>query len=266
MASAIELLPAVEEKPLPDVPAQSLPQWTVPDGAGSRYIDALWVALNTLATVAIVFMNKQYVWYAAFVPLLRLSSTLNDPQLRKSQISIAIWHFAATFLVLLTSTYRKWRLFKPVRLPVLKILPLSGFFACFLVLNNLSLANNPVGFYQLSKILTTPCVVFINFALFRKYISQDKLVAVLVTCVGVGLVSVESVRTNGIGTVIACAAFTTTACYQIWIGKKLGDLEVDAPQLLLNQSATAVWLLIPISFLFDVYPDFCKCRSDERLK
>lgn len=176
---------------------------------------------------------------------------------------IATWHFAATFLVLLASTYRRWRLFKAVRLPVLKVLPLSGLFAGFLILNNLSLASNPVGFYQLSKILTTPCVVLINFVLFRKYITQDKLLAVLVTCLGVGLVSVESVRTNSFGTVIACAAFTFTACYQIWIGKKLVDLDVDAPQLLLNQSAMAVWILIPISCLFDDYPDFCKFSIGE---
>lgn len=185
-------------------------------------------------------------------------STLSDPQLRKSQILIAIWHFAATFLVLLSATYRKWRLFTALRLPILKVLPLSAFFAGFLILNNLSLANNPVGFYQLSKILTTPCVVLVNFVLFRKYISQDKLIAVLVTCVGVGLVSVQSFKSNLFGTVIACAAFTTTACYQIWIGKKMEDLDVDAPQLLLNQCATAVWLLIPVSYAFDVFPNFCK--------
>lgn len=191
-------------------------------------------------------------------------STLSDPQLRKSQILIAIWHFAATFLVLLSATYRKWRLFTAVRLPILKVLPLSAFFAGFLILNNLSLANNPVGFYQLSKILTTPCVVLVNFVLFRKYISQDKLIAVLVTCVGVGLVSVQSFKSNLFGTVIACAAFTTTACYQIWIGKKMEDLDVDAPQLLLNQCATAVWLLIPVSYAFDVFPDFCKSLAVPR--
>ncbi|KXT05528.1 hypothetical protein AC578_3710 [Pseudocercospora eumusae] len=233
----------VEEKNTPIEAEQAvLPQWSTSGKAKSRFVDGLWVAMNTIATIVIVFMNKY---------------TLSDPQLRKSQILIAIWHFAATFLVLLLSaTYRRFRLFTAIRLPILQVLPLSAFFAAFLILNNLSLANNPVGFYQLSKILTTPCVVLVNFALFRKYISQEKLIAVLVTCVGVGLVSVQSVKSNFFGTVVACAAFTTTACYQIWIGKKMEDLEVDAPQLLLNQCATAVWLLIPVSYAFDVFPDF----------
>lgn len=244
--------------------SSNLLQWREPKKTASRYIDALWIALNTLATIGVVFMNKQCVPYCRHSTSEDFgsysTSTLSDPQLRKSQIMIAAWHFSATFLVLLASTYRKWRLFKAVRLPVLKILPLSGLFAGFLILNNLSLANNSVGFYQLSKILTTPSVVLINFVLFRKYISQDKLLAVSITCVGVGLVSVESVRTNSFGTVVASAAFILTACYQIWIGKKLVDLEVDAPQLLLNQSATAVCLLIPVSYLFDEYPDFCKSQ------
>ncbi|KAI5361941.1 Putative sugar phosphate transporter domain-containing protein [Septoria linicola] len=230
-----------EKTLLVDEQQQKPPQWEASDNLKSRFVDGLWVALNTIATIVIVFMNN----------------TLSDPQLRKSQVLIATWHFAATFLVLLlAATYRRWRLFEAVRIPIVKILPLSAFFAGFLILNNLSLANNPVGFYQLSKILTTPSVVFINFLLFRKYIARDKLVAVLITCVGLGLVSVESFKSNLAGTVIAGAAFTTTACYQIWIGKKIVDLGIDAPQLLLNQSATAVWLLIPVSLAFDVFPDF----------
>ncbi|EGP84389.1 unnamed protein product [Zymoseptoria tritici ST99CH_3D1] len=220
---------------------QSLPQWDVSENTRTRFIDFLCVALNASSTVLIVFLNKY---------------TLSDPQLRKSQILMAIWHFAATFFVLLLATRKPWRLFEPVRLPALQVLPLSAFFAGFLVLNNLSLAHNPVGFYQLSKILTTPSVVFINFLVFQKTIPREQFLAVLVTCVGVGLVSVQSFKGNALGTGIACAAFTTTACYQIWIGKKMADLKVDAPQLLLNQSVTAVALLIPVSMLVDVFPDF----------
>lgn len=141
-----------------------------------------------------------------------------------------------------------------------QIFRLSAFFAGFIILNNLSLTHNPVGFYQLSKILTTPCVVSINFVLFRKAISKEKLVAVLVTCLGMALVSVESVRSNLLGTVLASAAFTTTACYQVWIGKKIAELAVDAPQLLLNQSAASTCLLIPLSFAFDKLPDFCEFK------
>lgn len=173
-----------------------------------------------------------------------------------------MWHFTATFFILYVASDRRWRMFTPVRLPVAKVLPLSGFFAAFLILSNLSLATNPVGFYQLSKILTTPTVVFINLVFFSKQISQHRLAAVLVTCLGVALVSVDSFRTNLTGTVVACASFATTACYQIWIGERIVELDVDAPQLLLNQSATAVLILIPVCLLLDTIPDFCECFGD----
>lgn len=52
-------LTAIEEKTLlVEEPEQKLPQWTAPKPAKSRYVDALWVALNTIATIVIVFMNK----------------------------------------------------------------------------------------------------------------------------------------------------------------------------------------------------------------
>ena len=52
-------LTAIEEKTfLVEEPVQKLPQWTAPESAKSRYVDALWVALNTIATIVIVFMNK----------------------------------------------------------------------------------------------------------------------------------------------------------------------------------------------------------------
>ncbi|SMQ49433.1 unnamed protein product [Zymoseptoria tritici ST99CH_3D1] len=218
-----------------------LPRWRKSSQQRSRFIDALWVGLNASATIAIVFMNK-------FV--------FADPQLRKAQIMISMWHFAATFIVLCAASRGSRRLFTPIRLPTLQVLPLSAFFAGFLLLNNLSLATNPVGVYQLAKILTAPAVVWINFILFRKTIERNKILAVLITCTGVGIVSVDALRTNVIGTAIAGAAVTITACYQIWIGKKIVDLGVEAPQLLLNQSATAVCLLIPISLCIDTFPDF----------
>ena len=56
-------LTAIEEKTiLAEEPVQKLPQWTAPESAKSRYVDALWVALNTIATIVIVFMNKLSVW------------------------------------------------------------------------------------------------------------------------------------------------------------------------------------------------------------
>lgn len=59
-------LTAIEEKALlVEEQVQKLPQWATPEPAKSRYVDALWVALNTIATIVIVFMNKLSVWWSS---------------------------------------------------------------------------------------------------------------------------------------------------------------------------------------------------------
>ena len=166
-----------------------------------------------------------------------------------------MWHFICTFIVLYLATLHPFRLFPAIRLPLIQMLPISAFFAGFLLLGNLSLALNNVGFYQLAKVMTTPAVVLLNFVLFRKKISRDTLLAIIAVCLGVSLVNVQLALSNMLGTTIATAAFTVTALYQIWIGKKITDLKVTAPQLLLNQAPVSVLLLACVAPFIDKIPD-----------
>lgn len=185
-----------------------------------------------------------------------MNSVFSDPQLGKCQISIAIWHFTATSGLLYVSTSRPFRAFEAARIPILQVLPICIFFAGFLLLGNLSLALNDVDFYQLAKIMTTPTVVALSYVLFRKSIPSSALLAVVITCFGVALVTAKSFHTNAIGTIVAIAAFTVTALYQVWIGKKIEELNVSPPQLLFNQAPLSVMLLLLIAPFVDTVPDF----------
>ena len=167
-----------------------------------------------------------------------------------------MWHFLCTFLVLYIATLRPFSLFPAVRLPILQMLPISAFFAGFLLLGNLSLAFNTVGFYQLAKVMTTPTVVLLNFILFGTKVSKETLFAIAAVCVGVTLVNAKLALSNMLGTTIASAAFTVTALYQIWIGKKITDLNITAPQLLLNQAPVSVLLLACVAPFVDTAPNF----------
>ena len=168
---------------------------------------------------------------------------------------VVMWHFTATGLVLFFSTLAPFRAFKSVRLNLWNMLPVCGFFAGYVVLGNLSLTFNSIGFYQLSKVMTTPTVVLINFVLFKKMVTRYMLAAILGTCVGVSLTMDGEARTQLFGVIIATLAFCSTALYQIWIGKKIEDFAVSPPQLLLNQAPIAVCLLIPFVPFFDTVPD-----------
>ncbi|OAP54918.1 hypothetical protein AYL99_10618 [Fonsecaea erecta] len=204
-------------------------------------VNLLCVLLNTVSTVSIVFANK---------------IVFTDPQFRKFQLGTAAWHFTATTVLLYLATLRPFNFFKPVRLAVRDVLPLSTLFVGFLVLGNLSLALNTVSLYQLAKIMTTPTVVAINFVLFRKRLPNPLLVAILVSCLGVAMTNVAMVTSNPTGTLIAVAAFVTTAFYQIWIGKKVQELDVSAPALLLNQAPISVVMLLCLLPFTDTIPDF----------
>lgn len=190
------------------------------------------------------------------------NSVFSDPQLGKCQISIAIWHFTATSALLYASTRHPFRAFEAIRISMRQVLPICIFFAGFLLLGNLSLALNDVDFYQLAKIMTTPTVVALSYVLFRKSIPSSALLAVIITCFGVAMVTAKGFRTNTAGTIVATAAFTVTALYQVWIGKKIEELNISPPQLLLNQAPVSVVLLLLIAPFVDTMPDFSTVSSN----
>jgi len=124
----------------------------VQGGTRKQIIDGACIVLNIASTVTLVFLNKWCV--SSRVPTNKailisvLSRIFRDPQLKTMQISFAMWHFICTTIVLWIASKSPFRLFVPIRLPFLQMIPLCSFFAGFLILGNLSLAYNSVGFYQ----------------------------------------------------------------------------------------------------------------------
>jgi solute carrier family 35 protein E3 len=205
-----------------------------------KLITCFWIALNTFSTLGLIFLSKR---------------VFSDEQLHACQLMVVMWHFTATGLVLFFASRAPFRAFKAMRLNPWDMLPVCAFFAGYVVLGNLSLTYNSIGFYQLSKVMTTPCVVLINFVLFRKTVTRYMLAAIFATCIGVSFTINEAAKTQLFGVIIATLAFCSTALYQIWIGKKIEDFGVSAPQLLLNQAPISVLLLIPFVPFFDKIPD-----------
>jgi solute carrier family 35, member E3 len=183
-------------------------------------------------------------------------SIFNSPQLAEAQALFAMWHFACTSIVLYIASHKPFNLFEPVKIPVLAMLPQCILFSMSLLLGNFSLALNSVGFYQLAKIMTGPCVVLLNYLLFRKTVTMLIMSSLALVCIGVGMTNSSAAGTNPIGAVVSIVAFATTAMYQIWIGKKMEDFKVTSAQLLFNQAPLAVLLLIVIVPFSDTIPTF----------
>ncbi|TVY71396.1 Solute carrier family 35 member E3 [Lachnellula suecica] len=103
--------------------------------------------------------------------------------------------------------------------------------------------------------MTTPCVALLQYLLLSKPISLPTITALAAVCIGVALTNSNAAGTTSLGASIAIAAFTVTAFYQVWIGKKIKDFGVSSPQLLLNQAPISVGLLACLVPWCDTMPD-----------
>ena len=71
-----------------------------------------------------------------------------------------------------------------------QVFPLAAAFVGYVVLWNLSLQLNPVGFYQLAKIAITPALLVIEAVFYAKRPTRLELAAVGILCVGITLATV----------------------------------------------------------------------------
>jgi len=120
----------------------------------------LGLSINFFASICIVFINKWIYVHHGF-----------------PNITLTCIHFIVTYLGLVICSFLQ--IFKPRRLPILKMIPLSLSFCGFVVFTNLSLQNNTVGTYQLAKALTTPTIIGIHTLFYnRSYSTNIKLTIV----------------------------------------------------------------------------------------
>lgn len=178
-------------------------------------------------------------------------------------MATAIYHFSVTFVILLAASAglpKSVRVFEPIYIPVKRMISVSAFFSAAVVLGNVRLAYCSIGFFQLSKILLTPCTALLNYILFRKTTSRVRLIAIAVCCIGTAMTNTKEAITNPFATLIAFVSIVVAATYQIWIGKRMGDLKVSAPQLLLNQAPISVVILLFLLPFSSSRPDFGKIQ------
>jgi len=82
-------------------------------------------------------------------------------------------------------------------------------------LSNVSLQKNSVGFYQLAKLMVTPCLVAIDRLVYGRHATPLQALALLLSCVGVGLASVGDVQLHAYGATVASLAVATAATQKV---------------------------------------------------
>jgi solute carrier family 35 protein E3 len=118
--------------------------------------------------------------------------------------------------------------------------------ASFVFYNAASLVNlnvNTVGFYQISKILVTPMVMALNFALYSEGTTKETKGCVGIMLVGVTMATVTDASVGLVGFIIAMAAVVGAAQQQILIGKMQKRLGASSNQLLVSYTPFVVVML-----------------------
>lgn len=157
----------------------------------------LCIVLNVASAVGVVMANK--VVFSVFN--FKFGTVL-------TVIHFVVTAFALELLVALKA-------FPAKSVPIMTIVPLSLSFCGFVVLTNLSLQYNSVGFYQMAKVMTTPCVALIQYFFYSVSFTLPVIATLVVTCVGVIVATFAEVNLSPIGLFFAASSVLVTALYQI---------------------------------------------------
>ena len=155
--------------------------------------------LNVLAASSIVFANK--IVFANF----------------GFSFTYALTWIHTLFTLLGMHVFAAWGVFQPKPLPQSQLALLAGAYVAYIVLCNLSLKVNTVGFYQVMKIAVAPTVIVLEFFMFARVPKAKVIAAVCVVCAGIGVATVtdsQMVR-NMTGILVGLAATVMTALYQV---------------------------------------------------
>ncbi|WDK15406.1 triose-phosphate transporter [Colletotrichum graminicola] len=210
----------------------------------------IWMTVNTLATIGIVFTNK---------------AIFSDPQWKLCQLTFASFHFLVTFLTLHILSRPTFAYFTPRRATITDLLPLSVAMCLNVILPNLSLAFSSVTFYQIARILLTPTVALMNFVLYKATLPRNAVLALIPACLGVGMVSYYDTlpakdgnvkTTSTLGVFFAFAGIFASSLYTVWIASYHRKLQMSSMQLLYNQAPIASFMLLYVIPFVDTFPDW----------
>lgn len=186
-----------------------------------------------------------------------------DKSLKFIQISFAAFHFFVTFLALYVLSLDRFAFFEPKHASITQMIPLSIAMALNVIFPNLSLAFSTVTFYQIARILLTPCVAVLDYILYRVTMPIPAALALVPACLGVGMVSYYDSRpsadakvktTTSLGVIFALTGVFFSSLYTVWISAFRRKLNISSMQLLLNQAPLSAFLLLYAIPIVDTFP------------
>ncbi len=120
---------------------------------------------------------------------------------------------------------------------------------------NLSLHANSVGFYQITKIVCIPTMVFIDTFLYGKTYSGRVKITLCLVVIGAGIATVTDIKLNAIGAVYGAIAVISTAMSQILISEHQKANNVSPLQMLEAMIAPQFVITFFLAVPFEILPE-----------
>jgi solute carrier family 35, member E3 len=177
-----------------------------------------------------------------------------DQALRHAQVSFAALHFAITTATLYTASLPRIAMVERKFIDFTKIVPLATAMILAVVLTNASLAYSSIQFYQVARVLVTPCVSVLECLVLRKNMQLAAALTLVPVCSGVALVSYFDTSKDGLkdrgtsplGVFLAGISLIASATYTVLIKRYHQITGLKSAQLLLNQSPASVLIMLYI--------------------
>jgi solute carrier family 35 protein E3 len=160
-------------------------------------------------------------------------------------------------------------MFDPKRIAITSMMPLAIAMAMNIVGMNLSLQISTITFYQITRVLLTPCVAVINFFFYGKTIPRMAAYALIPMCFGVALISYYDQKpapvagapikaTNGLSVIVAIVSVFISGIYTVWVGTYQRKYEANGFQLLFNQAPLGGVILLYAVPWTDKFPNLAE--------
>jgi solute carrier family 35 protein E3 len=177
-------------------------------------ITPLLIGASILVSTCLILVNKQVMSVHGF----------NCPTF------LTAYHFLLTFTIL--QMMGQMHFFEIARsFPKLEAWKMGFFGVTSIVAMNFNLKTNSIGFYQLSKLCTIPCLVVYKLIALNQQTPWPTLLSLLVLLAGLYLFTVNDVQFNLVGSIIALVAVVTTATYQTLTGTLQKAFSISGTQL-----------------------------------
>jgi len=120
---------------------------------------------------------------------------------------------------------------KPAKLPVKDNVLTAACGVASIAFMNFNLQFNSVGFYQMTKLMCVPLMVFIQSQYYGKVFSGKVKFALLLVLAGVGVTGITDIQINFLGLIFGSLAVLSTTQFQIWQGAKKDQYKVTPIQI-----------------------------------